>query len=479
VVALVLLVELVSVLCLTGFVFAYEHEEHFHALDVAIHGRAEMLLGSVVEPRDADDSVVLDMEGLRLPSHDIYEVWDELQGHDRLLLGRSAGWQAPAALLADTSVGNARARRKIEVHGTTYLMVVLRGMRVIDPEAGGVRHRITVVYGSPTREAWDPILKAVRAFALAGAVLLAGSGLLVTWLIRGSMSPLEELAGQAGTLSSSQWRFMPSPRALATRELAPLVKALEDLMRRLERSFAQQRQFVSDSAHELKTAVTVVKSSLQLLELRERNPEEYRAGVEKSLGDCQRMEELVHRMLTLARAEEGVSVAAAGVKQAAELYEGAMTAVASLDSLARLRGVRLVCTRCEPLYAMIAPQDWETVCINLLLNAMQHSPAGSAVTLKLEEGSGAVVCSVVDHGFGIPAEALPHVFDRFFRSDASRARTTGGSGLGLAIVKAIVDGVGGRIAIESAEGVGTTVQVTLLKAAAAAAKAEAVEAAQV
>jgi signal transduction histidine kinase len=477
VVALVLLVEVLSALCLTGFVFVYERQQHFHSLDLAIRGRAGTLLGAVVEAQDEDDRVVLDLEGIRLPKHDIYEVWD----NEHLLLGRSDGWHTANTLL-DRAIGSGAADHgEIKVDGTTYRTVVIKGIRVLDPQAGGIRHRLAVVYGSPTQEAWEPVAKTVRAFALASSVLLVVSGLLVTLLIRTSMNPLKELAREAGSISSSQWQFVPSERARAMRELAPLATALEDLVLRLGRSFAQQRQFVSDSAHELKTAVTVVKSSLQLLELRERNPEEYRAGVVRSLNDCLRMEELVHRMLTLARAEAGVASVPVGAEAVTELHGGAMVAAASLESLAQLRGVRLECTGPTALHAIIAPPDWETVCVNLLLNAMQHSERGSRVLLTLEEREGRVVCRVIDHGAGIPAAALSHIFDRFYRSDASRARSTGGSGLGLAIVKAIVDGAHGEIQVESTEGAGTTVTVRLTTARLADrnAEAETVQTAQV
>jgi signal transduction histidine kinase len=308
------------------------------------------------------------------------------------------------------------------------------------------------------------------------------------------MEPLQQLAGAAGTISAQSWNFTPPPVARTATELAPLVSALEKLVARLRVSFAQQRRFVSDSAHELKTAVTVVKSSLQLLTLRERSPREYQAGLEVCLTDCARMEELVYRMLTLARLDEDSASRAEDRHEPAraarawpatnlttdlgtDLGAGAREAVASLESLARLRSIQLRCAVPAGLpgglMSAIPPEDWQTLLSNLVVNAIQHSAPGGAVDIELaaehdgEPGGelagqpGRALCVVSDRGEGIAPEALPHVFDRFFRGDASRARSGGEAGLGLAIAKAIVDRAQGSISIDSTLGAGTRVRLSL------------------
>ncbi len=456
VVLLFLLVEVVCALCMTGFVFVYERHTHFHSLDLALRGRADTLMGAVADLEDKDDNVFLDLDGIRLPEDDLYEVRDV----DHRLLGRSGRWVPPSAL-ASAPLEPSGLYRTIHVNGVEYRAVRITGLRNVDPNIHEVRHHIVVVYASPTRQAWLPIRRAVEDFALASLLLAVLSGGLVTALVRSSMSPLKELAGEASAISSSQWRFAPAERARRTEELAPLIAALEDLVQRLQVSFAQQRQFVSDSAHELKTAITVVKSSLQLLELRASQPHEYRAGVMVSLNDCQRMEELVGRMLMLARVEEAGRLPGSLEAQSAELHAGVLEAFAALESLARLRGVTLVYQGPEALRAAIAREDWVTVCTNLLLNAVQHSAAGSRVLVKAEPTGTHAVCSFVDDGAGIAPEALPFVFDRFYRGDASRARATGGTGLGLAICKAVVERAAGAVTIESRPGAGTTVRVQL------------------
>ncbi|HEY0785557.1 MAG TPA: HAMP domain-containing sensor histidine kinase [Acidobacteriaceae bacterium] len=457
VVLLFLLIEICAALCMTGFVFLYERHTHFRSLDVALRGHADTLMGAVVDANDVDDRVVLNLPDVHVPPEDRYEVWDN--GGE--VLGRTPGWAAPENLLHGS-----REISDVSIAGVAYRVVRVEALRTVDPEASGVRHHVVVIYGSPALAAWLPVMRAVRAFVIASSLLLGLSAMAVTLLVRRSMGPLQDLASEAGLISSSRWRFAPPENAERAQELAPLVVALRDLVARLQVSFDQQRQFVSDSAHELKTAVTVVKSSLQLMEMRERTPREYQAGVTTSLAGCLRMEDLVQRMLMLARIEEAEQVPSAGpVLRQEELIRGAREAVAALEPLARLSGITVACEGVAPLDAVIAPEDWQTLCNNLLLNAIQHSRPGSRVLIRMAQEGGRAVCRVKDQGAGIAAAALPHVFDRFFRSDASRARATGGSGLGLAICRAVVERVGGRLSIVSTEGVGTEVTVDLALAA--------------
>jgi signal transduction histidine kinase len=292
-------------------------------------------------------------------------------------------------------------------------------------------------------------------------LLLLVTGPLIAWLLHRGLLPLRQLAALASGVSVDAWQFTPPASARTTPELAPLTQAIESVLQRLERSFLQQRTFVSDAAHELKTSVAVVKSSLQLLGMKRRTPEEYKAGLERCLADCQRLEEIVAKMLTLARAES----ASSDLSQppVADLAERLCAVVAELETVAALRGVHVEVTApasgaCRvPLVA----EDGSLLFSNLLLNALQHSPSGSPVEVRLRQEAGAVEVRIQDHGDGIEPEALPHVFDRFYRGDPSRTRNTGGTGLGLAICKAIAERAGGSITLASQPGQGTTATVRL------------------
>lgn len=457
-IAVVLAVELLSSLLVAVLSLGYERHIHFEAFEATLRGRADSVLGAVQDAEDPGDNVMLDSADLHLPGEDIYEVYDE---HGRLL-GRSQNWQGMALPAAEN-----RPLLRTDVNGRHYRLLVRRGSRIVDPgePGGGKLRKFTVVYGAPTAHMWKAINGAVEFYAIASILLLLVTGPLIAWLLRRGLQPLRHLAAMASRVSADSWQFSPPASARATPELAPLTAALENVLQRLERSFNQQRTFVSDAAHELKTAVAVVKSSLQLMALRTRTPAEYQAGIDRSLSDTERLEVLVAKMLTLARVDSGGG-AAPGPPPAADLVQCLQKSVAELESVAELRRVRVeIQVRSgEPIAVPLPAEDCSLLISNLLLNALQHSPADTTVLARISSHHrfGAVAkLSLKDQGEGIDPEALPHVFERFYRGDPSRDRATGGAGLGLAICKAIVERAGGSIEIASEPGQGATVTVRL------------------
>jgi signal transduction histidine kinase len=235
---------------------------------------------------------------------------------------------------------------------------------------------------------------------------------------------------------------------------------MENALIRLEQSFSQQRRFTGDAAHELKTAVAVVKSSLQLLSMKPRGVEQYRAGLEKCQADCARMEEIVGKMLTLARFENldsYTTVTIAGT----DLSESIRQVEQQFRSMAEVRGVSIHLDLQQPLSVAVQTDEVALLISNLLLNALQHSSRGTDIKITSQASPDCVEFTIRDQGEGIDPDALPHVFERFYRGDPSRNRNTGGTGLGLSICKAIVDSAGGEIKLESLPGIGTTATVKL------------------
>jgi signal transduction histidine kinase len=462
-IAAVLAVELISALAVIFLSIGFERHSHFRAFEIAVRGRADSILGAVEDAEDPEGDVTLNQAGLHVPADDVYEVHDD-RGR---LLGRSPNWQGltePPRNVFDTKSGSFF---RLTVNGQRYRLLLLQGSRIVDPgkPGGGKVRQVTIVYGGPTEHVWRAIRSAVEFYAAGSVILLLVTGPLIAWLLHRGLVPLRQLAALAGNVSVDSWQFSPPATARTTPELAPLTHAIESVLARLERSFNQQKAFVSDAAHELKTAVAVIKSSMQLLAMKSRSPEEYKAGLERCLSDSQRLEDIVAKMLTLARLESIAS--ASGPPPVCDLKDCLQNVLIEFQTLVTLRDVQLI-VRVSPAEVCpvpVAADDCSLLLSNLLLNALQHTPPRSKIEVRIACNDSAadstVDLIVEDRGDGIAPEVLPHVFDRFYRGDPSRTRNTGGSGLGLAIVKAIVDRAGGSIHLASQPGQGTTVTVHL------------------
>jgi signal transduction histidine kinase len=225
----------------------------------------------------------------------------------------------------------------------------------------------------------------------------------------------------------------------------------------LETVFAQQQQFTSDAAHELRTPVSVILTQVQSTLNKERSPAEYRETLEACQRAAQRMKRLIESLLELARFDAGQEQLqrvsfdlAAKTRDCADLVQ----------PLAAERRVKIVLELSETS-CIGDPERLNQVIVNLLTNAVTYNkPDGEVrVTTALRDGS--AVLSVADTGVGIAPEAAPHVFTRFYRADKSRAGSSGNAGLGLAICKSIVTAHGGTLDFTSEPGRGTTFTVRL------------------
>jgi signal transduction histidine kinase len=448
----VLLLELLSALALSGAAMVYERHVRFRSFDIMLRGRADSLLGAVQDAEDTQDNVMLDGTEVNFPKEDIYEVQDA----SGRVLGRSLNWAGPNNDLLHAQSGQFR---RVSLHHKHYRAMRIDGLRIVDPgdKGGGIPRRVSIFYGAPTGGVWHEIWEAVGFYAVTSVLLLAVSGMLIFWLLNRGLAPLRELAAEASGVSVDAWNFVPPPRARMIRELAPLTVALETVLSGLERSFLQQRRFVGDAAHELKTAVAVLKSSLQLLTLKQRTAGEYEQGIERCQLDCDRMEEAVAKMLTLARLETRPELPPAAFST--DLGETLRQMAQQFDSMAELKRLRILVSATEPAVVNVDPEQLQLLCSNLLLNALQHSPAGGAIRAVARPAGDETELAIEDDGDGIAPQDLPHVFDRFYRGDPSRSRNTGGTGLGLSICKAIASRWQSTIAISSDLGVGTRVTV--------------------
>ncbi|HET9100882.1 MAG TPA: ATP-binding protein [Acidobacteriaceae bacterium] len=452
-VATVLLVELLLAAATTGLALFYERQQNLHSFDLMLRGRADSLFGAVQDAEDAGDNVMLDPKALDLPRGDLYEV----QNESGRVVGSSSNWSQQI----EHSIGRDGSARNFRLGRKWYRGFALHGVRQIDigDQKPGIARPVVIFYASSLKPFLSAIGHAAKFLVISNFLILLFTAGTLLILLRRGMAPLEDLAGAAAGISSNSLRFHAPPSAFAVRELAVLAHALESAISRLERAFVQQQVFVHDAAHELKTSVTIIKSSLQLLTSRKRTAAEYERGLEMCLSDCARLEDLVQKLLLLARVEQprDGQLPTATI----DVSECVREVADQMESLASVRGVKLVLDLNDGATARIAVEDCVTLATNLVVNALQHTPAGGTVMLQVFSRGGTTGLRVEDSGEGIAAQDLPHIFDRFYRGDPSRSRNTGGAGLGLAICKALAETAGGQIEITSEVGRGTVAEVTL------------------
>jgi signal transduction histidine kinase len=244
-------------------------------------------------------------------------------------------------------------------------------------------------------------------------------------------------------------------------EIGELARAVNEMAGNLERLFDARRELVAWASHDLRTPLASIQAMIEALEDGLGSPEDYVPAIGEQARTLGR---LVDDLFELSMIDAGVLTLELREAPVAGVVESCMRA---LTAEAEQRRVRLEARVGSPdgARARCAPEKVERVLYNLLANALRHTPSDGAVAVVVEPRDGEVRVSVEDDGAGFGAEGLRRAFDRFWRADASRSRSTGGAGLGLAIARGLVEAQGGRIWAEDRPGGGARVSFTLPRAA--------------
>ncbi|HEX4773055.1 MAG TPA: heavy metal sensor histidine kinase [Bryobacteraceae bacterium] len=277
-------------------------------------------------------------------------------------------------------------------------------------------------------------------------------------IARQGIRPVEQMASTARRISSSNLRERISPEGYPF-ELASLAGTFNNMLDGLEESFERISRFSADIAHDLRTPVNNIRGEAEVALARARTVEEYRDALGSCLEEAVRLSNLIGDLLFLARAESPLALLHRERTDVAQL----LTRVREYyEALAADAGV-LLTTAClgEPVIAAVDQSLIQRAVSNLVSNAVAHTPSGGSILMTAKTNVSNLHIEVSDTGVGIPAEALPRVFDRFFRVDTSRSRIFGGTGLGLAIVQTIALLHGGNVQISSKQGEGTRVTLDL------------------
>jgi two-component system heavy metal sensor histidine kinase CusS len=297
------------------------------------------------------------------------------------------------------------------------------------------------------------------AISLVTSILFPLMGYRIT---RHGILPVEEIAATARRITSTNLRERIGAEGYPS-ELASLAGTFNEMLDRLEESFERISRFSADIAHDLRTPVNNIRGEAEVALARARTVDEYRDVLESSLEEAVRLSELIGDLLFLGRAESPLTHLH---RQRVDLNELLGIVLDYYEAMASDSGVSLVSAAGEePITADLDRALMLRAVSNLVSNAIAHTPSGGSVTLAASATDAEIRIKVSDTGIGIPTEALPRVFDRFFRVDPSRSKTSGGTGLGLAIVQSIMTLHGGSAEIASQFGRGTCVTLRMLATA--------------
>jgi two-component system OmpR family sensor kinase len=284
------------------------------------------------------------------------------------------------------------------------------------------------------------------------AAVLTGSWLLASAALR----PVAELTTTAADVAESKdllRRVTVPPRRDELRQMAV---TFNTMLGEIEQIRRMQQQFIADASHELRAPLTVIQGNLAILR-RQRHipPAEQDDMLAETDAEAARMARLVAELLTLARADAGVPLTIRTVDLDALVLETFQMA----RQLAT--GQTLVMDGLEPISLRGDADRLKQLLLIVLDNALKYTPPGGEVRLCLQQVDAQAEVIIRDSGIGIPPEALPHVFERFYRADRARSKHLGGNGLGLAIAQTIIRQHSGAISIQSQLGSGTTVTLRL------------------
>ncbi|PYO95504.1 MAG: hypothetical protein DMD62_01260 [Gemmatimonadetes bacterium] len=356
-----------------------------------------------------------------------------------------------AALLSGSHVPG---RFRIEPNGPTLHYIV----RAV-PDAGDQFGAIFA--GANTRSAELQLEQLLQTIVIAFFVGVVPAILVGGWIAGRALEPVDRMITEVREITDGRSLHRRLAVPLARDELSRLAETLNQMMTRLERNFAALRRFTADASHELKTPLTVVRAGVERAITRPDVPPETLAPLEETLQEVNRMTELLDSLLTLARADEG---RAELHRESVDLRDILAEAGETGELLAEHAGVGMeIKMPAEPVVVSVDRSRVRQLALNLIENAVKYTPPGGQVSVELGSNDGRAVFSVADTGIGIAPGDLPHVFDRFWRADSARTRTSKrpGTGLGLAICKWIAEAHGGTIDVQSRPGRGTTFTVGL------------------
>ncbi len=445
-------------LVLMGFIGVssqLEYDRQFHNIDVILSDHTRTIMDFIGRPPRPDESERREISaptgprgGFHLPPHDIVNALFDKTGTNGFyfVIWSQDGEELMRSINAPTDL----------TMPTDQIWTRMRGIyrEQFVPFPGRQPVCIILVGHSVATELKEFHKSIIKLIAWGFGMLSVG--LFVGWLISSRMiKPIENISTTAAKISAGDLSQRINV-AETESELGKLAAVLNSTFARLESAFAQQKQFASDAAHELRTPVSVILTQTQTTLTREREAKDYKETVEACQRAAQRMKRLISALLELTRLDAGQQHIK---RKRFDFKETVHESVELIRPIAEEHGLKLI-SELAPIEITGDSNRLAQVVTNLLTNAIQYNKPHGEIRVKLESQNGLAVLTVADTGQGISHLDLPHVFKRFYRGDKSRTGASN-AGLGLAICKAIVEAHSGIIEVESQEEVGTTFTIRL------------------
>ena len=317
-----------------------------------------------------------------------------------------------------------------------------------------------VEMGAPTDQIDSVLRKQIVTFLIGQPFVIALAIFGGSILVRRALQPVEEIRATAEkiTFSNLSQRL---PIATTGDALEHLSVTLNQMLERLEHAYQQASRFSADASHELRTPLTIMRSELEAIESTLRAwepPLPFSERISNILEETERLSGIVEGLFALARLDAGEAKMENAVFDLAELVQ---STVEQMQLLAEEKRLSVDIDAPQPIFVMGDAPQLKRAVVNLYDNAIKYTLAGGVIAFSVRASGPKAVLIVRDNGIGISAEALPHVFERFYRADKTRPRVTQGAGLGLSIVLAICQAHGGTARIHSVMETGTAVTVEL------------------
>ena len=339
----------------------------------------------------------------------------------------------------------------------TFLVDGKHPIRVITMPILREKKLVNLVQVGTSLEAVKETLRNLRIFLFTAVPsVLVFATLFARFLARRALKPISKIIKTARDIGQGQELSQRIPVFKVQDELGQLALTFNEMMDRLENSFAQMRQFSSDASHELRTPLTVLQGQNELVLSKLRDPKEYQEVIISNLEEIKYMSKVLEDLFVLSRSDENQVLLNYKRMDLRDLVEEVCR---HAEILAEEKDISIVIAFLEQVKINGDEVRLRQMVWNILHNGIKYTQPGGELKVSLLEESGFALLSIQDTGIGIPEKDLPFIFDRFYRVDKARSKDEGGSGLGLSICRHIAEAHKGKIKVESKPGLGTRFKI--------------------